>query len=141
MSWFKIFSAVLVANIVSWIIVTILGWFIFFVVLDSFNDALGKRLSTKPDIEFRQSPCPLHRPPRLSRFTLGRNEKSAWRMNVDGQSMRLQESETLFLKARRVATSGQHSTRKIATQRVGAIAIWRVLAIEICLTEGQVLAI
>jgi len=52
MSWFKIFSAVLVANIVSWIIVTILGWFIFFVVLDSFNDALGKRLSTKPDIEF-----------------------------------------------------------------------------------------
>jgi len=52
MSWFKIFSAVLVANIVSWIIVTILGWFIFFVALDSFGDALGKMRSSKPEIEF-----------------------------------------------------------------------------------------
>lgn len=52
MSWFKIFSAVLVANIVSWIIVTILGWFIFFVALDSFGDALAKMQTTKPDIEF-----------------------------------------------------------------------------------------
>jgi len=46
MSWFKVFSAVVVANIVSWIIISIIGWFIFFVVLDSFNDALTERLSS-----------------------------------------------------------------------------------------------
>jgi hypothetical protein len=52
MSWFKVFSAVVVANIVSWIIISIIGWFIFFVVLDSFNGALIERLSMNSKPEF-----------------------------------------------------------------------------------------
>ncbi|MFP3977529.1 hypothetical protein [Marinobacter sp. KMM 10035] len=46
MSWFKVFSAVVVANIVSWVIISIIGWFIFFMVLDTFNGSLSERLST-----------------------------------------------------------------------------------------------
>lgn len=64
MSWFKIFSAVLVANIVSWIIVTILGWFMFFVVLDSFNDALDEVLSSQSKIEFPTVSFPSYSPPK-----------------------------------------------------------------------------
>ena len=45
MSWFKIFSAVLVANIVSWFIVSILGSIIFFVFVDSVSDAIDKRMN------------------------------------------------------------------------------------------------
>lgn len=62
MSWFKIFSAVLVANIVSWIIVTILGWFVFFVVLDSFKTALTERMSTPTEIEFPTISVPPYSP-------------------------------------------------------------------------------
>jgi len=63
MSWFKVFSAVVVANIVSWIIISIIGWFIFFVVLDSFNDALTERLSTNGKSEFPTISVPSFSPP------------------------------------------------------------------------------
>ncbi|EAZ97069.1 hypothetical protein [Marinobacter sp. ELB17] len=63
MSWFKVFSAVVVANIVSWIIISIIGWFIFFVVLDSFNDALTERLSKSSKPEFPTISVPSFSPP------------------------------------------------------------------------------
>ncbi|PFG11530.1 hypothetical protein [Marinobacter sp. LV10MA510-1] len=63
MSWLKVFSAVVVANIVSWIIISIIGWFIFFVVLDSFNDALTERLSTNGKSEFPTISVPSYSPP------------------------------------------------------------------------------
>ncbi len=63
MSWFKIFSAVVVANIVSWIIISIIGWFIFFVVLDSFNDALTERLSSNGKSDVPTISVPSYSPP------------------------------------------------------------------------------
>lgn len=63
MSWFKVFSAVVVANIVSWIIISIIGWFIFFVVLDSFNDVLTERLFTNGKSEFPTISVPSYSPP------------------------------------------------------------------------------
>ncbi len=63
LSWFKVFSAVVVANIVSWIIISIIGWFIFFVVFDSFNDALIDRLSTKDKAEVPTISVPSYSPP------------------------------------------------------------------------------
>jgi len=63
MSWFKVFSAVVVANIVSWIIISIIGWFIFFVVLDSFNDALTERLSSNGKSDVPTISVPSYSPP------------------------------------------------------------------------------
>lgn len=63
MSWFKVFSAVVIANVVSWIIISIIGWFIFFVVLDSFSDAMIERLSTTDSFEFPTISVPSHSPP------------------------------------------------------------------------------
>lgn len=51
MSWFKMFSAVLVANIVSWVIVTIIGWLVFFVFMDALGDEFERRMSSGPKIE------------------------------------------------------------------------------------------
>jgi hypothetical protein len=62
MSWFKVFSAVVVANIVSWIVVSILGWFIFFVVLDSFTESLIERLSKTDEAEFPAISVPSYSP-------------------------------------------------------------------------------
>lgn len=42
------FSAVLVANIVSWIIVSIIGWAIFFFFLSGFHDLIKQDLSSTP---------------------------------------------------------------------------------------------
>lgn len=50
MSWFKMFSAVLVANIVSWIIVSIIGWAIFFFFLSGFHDLIKQDLSSSPSL-------------------------------------------------------------------------------------------
>jgi|GEM_PF-2369908 len=58
MSWFKIFSAVLVANIVSWVIVTIIGWLVFFVFMDAVGDEFGRRMSNGPAIEFPKITTP-----------------------------------------------------------------------------------
>lgn len=63
MSWFKVFSAVVVANIVSWMIISIIGWFIFFVVLDSFNDAISERFSSSGRPEFPTISVPSYSPP------------------------------------------------------------------------------
>ena len=52
MSWFKVFSAVVVANIVSWVIISIIGWLIFFVVFDSMTDFMGEKLDEKLSKEF-----------------------------------------------------------------------------------------
>ena len=62
MSWFKVFSAVVVANIVSWIVVSILGWFIFFVVLDSFTESLIERRSKTDEVEFPAISVPSYSP-------------------------------------------------------------------------------
>ncbi|RKR78200.1 hypothetical protein [Marinobacter nauticus] len=58
MSWFKMFSAVLVANIVSWVIVTIIGWLVFFVFMDALGDEFERRMSSGPKIEFPQITTP-----------------------------------------------------------------------------------
>ena len=58
MSWFKIFSAVLVANIVSWVIVTIIGWLVFFVFMDAVGDEFERRMSSGPVIEFPKITTP-----------------------------------------------------------------------------------
>ncbi|RBW48899.1 hypothetical protein [Marinobacter sp. F3R11] len=52
MSWFKVFSAVVVANIVSWIIISIIGWVIFFVVFDSMTDFMGRKMDEQVSQEF-----------------------------------------------------------------------------------------
>ncbi len=52
MSWFKVFSAVVVANIVSWIIISIIGWLVFFVVFDSVTDFMGKKMGEQVSQEF-----------------------------------------------------------------------------------------
>ncbi|MGF2735370.1 hypothetical protein [Marinobacter sp. DUT-1] len=52
MSWFKVFSAVVVANIVSWIIISIIGWLIFFVVFDSMTDFMEKKMESQLSKEF-----------------------------------------------------------------------------------------
>ncbi|ONF42338.1 hypothetical protein BTO32_16230 [Marinobacter lutaoensis] len=58
MSWFRIFSAVLVANIVSWVIVSIIGWLVFFVFFDALDDELARRMSSIPEIEFPEIVAP-----------------------------------------------------------------------------------
>ncbi|WP_298448826.1 hypothetical protein [uncultured Marinobacter sp.] len=83
MSWFKIFSAVVVANIVSWIIITIIGWFIFFVVFDSFNDALIERLSTRGDVEFPTISAPSYSPPALTAEEIEAKQQRAKRLAAE----------------------------------------------------------
>lgn len=80
MSWFKIFSAVVVANIVSWIIISIIGWFVFFVVLDSFNDALAERFSTSSTYESPSISVPSYSPPAPTQAELEAKQKREQRL-------------------------------------------------------------
>lgn len=52
MSWLKVFSAVVVANIVSWVIISIIGWLVFFVAFDSMTDFMGKKLDEQISQDF-----------------------------------------------------------------------------------------
>jgi len=63
MSWFKVFSAVVVANIVSWIIISIIGWLVFFVVFDSMTDFMGKKMDEQISQEFPSITVPVPNPP------------------------------------------------------------------------------
>ena len=75
MSGFKVFSAVVVANIVSWIIISIIGWFIFFVVLDSFSDSLSERLSKTDEVEFPAISVPSYSPPAVTQEEIKAKQK------------------------------------------------------------------
>ncbi len=88
MSWFKIFSAVVVANIVSWIIISIVGWFVFFVVLDSFNDALTEKLSTSSKIEFPSISVPSYSPPAPTQAELEAKQKRDQRLETERRRAR-----------------------------------------------------
>lgn len=47
MSWFKIFSAVVVGNLVSWILISIIGLFFWIAVMDATTEALFGSLDPK----------------------------------------------------------------------------------------------
>ncbi|RBW48602.1 hypothetical protein [Marinobacter sp. F3R11] len=93
MSWFKVFSAVVVANIVSWIIISIIGWFIFFVVLDSFNDTLTERLSTNGKSGFPEISVPSYSPAAPTEEETGAQKAREERLAADQRRARNQAEQ------------------------------------------------